>query len=89
MAGRVRLVTVRLDDSELAELRKQPGESDAARLRSLLHGRGLNDDLSATISAEVNRRLTVAVATDGAITRKVVMNLAEQINKLLATRSVT
>lgn len=88
MASRDRLVTVRFDEEELAELRKQPGETDAARLRSLLHAQGLQASLVAAISADVTKRLTNVIVADGKHTRDTVLGLAQQIQKLLTTTEI-
>ncbi|MGH8398114.1 MAG: hypothetical protein ACRETA_07690 [Gammaproteobacteria bacterium] len=59
--ARARLITVRLDDVELAALRKLPGENDAARLRTLLHANGATDGLAAKIADEVSEKLKADV----------------------------
>jgi hypothetical protein len=81
--SRTRTVTVRLDDLELMELRKLPGENDAARLRTLLHAKGAQSGFAAEVAATVRQAVTVAVAMDGDRTRKVLLELAKQLNQIL------
>lgn len=85
---RGKVVSVRLDDAELQQLRKLPGGSDAARLRTLLHATGATDGLAARIAETVQK----GVATDqqetqrliraiGPILQDVYKKLSEQIQR--------
>jgi len=86
--ARGRTVTVRLDDAELRQLRKLPGDSDAARLRTLLHATGATDGLAAKITESIQRgiapdfqetqRLVKAI---GPILQDVYKKLSEQIQR--------
>ena len=76
-------VTVRLDDDELQQLRKLPGDSDAARLRTLLHATGATDGLALKIAEAVRNGLSPDFQETQKLVRAVVPPL-KQIYELLA-----
>lgn len=85
---RGKVVSVRLDDAELAQLRKLPGDGDAGRLRTLLHATGATDGLAARIAEitqqglspdfQETQRLVKAI---GPILQDVYKKLSEQIQR--------
>lgn len=85
---RSRTVTVRLDEAELQQLRKLPGDSDAARLRILLHSTGATEGLAATIAEGVRKSLSSEfletqrlVRAIGPILQDVYKKLSEQLQR--------
>jgi len=85
---RGRTVTVRLDEIELQQLRKLPGDSDAARLRTLLHATRASDGLAIKIAETVQRDIALdfqetqrLVKAIGPILQDVYKKLSEQIQR--------
>lgn len=88
MSGRTKPVTVRLDPDELQQLRKLPGDSDAARLRTLLHTTGATDGLAAKIAGTIQKSMAQdhqetqrLVKAIGPILQDVYKKLSEQIQR--------
>lgn len=80
---RGKVVSVRLDDAELAQLRKLPGDGDAGRLRTLLHATGATDGLALKIAEAVQQRLSLDIqATQGLV--RAVGPILEQMYKKLS-----
>jgi len=59
MPSSKKTITVRLSLEELAEIRKIPGDSSAARLRTLIHSAGAMDGLADKIATEVSKHMAV------------------------------
>lgn len=81
MPSKNKLVAVRLTPSELAELRKLPGESSTGRLRMLLHASGATDGLAAKIAQEVTKEVTALHAKSLAATEKKIQALEGKIHE--------
>lgn len=69
--SRTTVVSVRLTREELFALRRVPGASDGARVRSLIHTRGLSD--------VVSDKLSTVVANDGEKTRQLVVEFSRRL----------
>lgn len=76
---RTTAVTVRLDPDELAVLRRVPAESDAARLRALIHQDGLADALAARVARQVSEALA---RSDAAVVARIDEALVDRLNAL-------
>lgn len=69
--SRSTVVSARLTREELLALRRVPGASDGARVRSLIHMRALSDAVSDKLSA--------VVTSDGEKTRSLMVEFSRRI----------
>jgi len=69
--SRSTVVSVRLTREELLALRRVPGVSDGARVRSLIHMRALSDAIS--------DKLVSVVASDGEKTRSLLVEFSRRL----------
>jgi len=92
MPSTKKLVTVRLSQSELSELKTLPGTSNAARLRTLIFAAGATDRLAEKIANAVAERLTSGeqetqrlIKALGPILNQLYQKLSEQIHNRSAS----
>lgn len=70
-------VAVTLTDDELALLRRIPADSDAARLRALLHKEAVGEAIADAVVSRLQSRFNALLAGQRAINRDAVRDVAE------------
>lgn len=77
--SRATVISVRLTREELVALRRIPGDTDGARLRSLIHARALVDAVSDEVNSTVN--------ADGEKTRRLIIELSRRLQTFVDTNT--